>query len=258
MFGSFDFFSYLCTRNQQTFGDMEKNFNVNEFIFGRTKAEKKLAVLDQLSDNDLRKATNDTILRIFKECRGKDDDGKPRDKFYISNERAAGNNWNSTIEFIHEYKGRACIEFYVQNTKTDWGESVEYNTFKSGTEFRGYCSHLGTSFRYDSNDIANVIRCILKEFVYYKYIERAEREHKEKIAALLHWKIVNPVYNKFYDEWRCKYEMGGWNSSTPRTNRYHRAKKAVEGYATEHVDELTGKSAEELQKIYSDIFRNTD
>ena len=237
---------------------MEKNFNVNEFIFGRTKAEKKLAVLDQLSGSELRKATNETILRIFKECRGKDDDGKPRDKFYIKNDRRAGNDWNSTIEFIHEYKGRACIEFYVQNTKTDWGECVEYNTFKSGTEFRGYCEHLGTSFRYDSNDIANVIRCILKELVYYKYIERAERERREKIAVLLHWKIYNPVANKFYADWRCKYECGGCFRDTPNTDRYHRAEKAVKGYVAEHVDELTGKSAEELQKIYSDIFRNTD
>ena len=243
---------------------MEKSFNINEFVFGRTKAEKKLEVLDSLNGSELRKATNDTILRIFKECRGKDDDGKPRDKFYIKNDRRAGNRlggrgfWNSTIEFIHEHKGRACIEFYVQNTKTDWGESVEYNTFKSGTEFRGYCDYLGTSFRYDSNDIANVIRCILKEFVYYKYIEKAERERKEKIAALLHWKIYNPVANKFYADWRCKYESGGWNSSTPNKDRYHRAEKAVKNYVVEHVDELTGKSAEELQKIYSDIFRNTD
>jgi len=52
--------------------------------------------------------------------------------------------------------------------------------------------------------------------------------------------------------------MGGWNTSTPRTNRYHRAKKAVEDYAAEHVDELTGKPTEELQSIYKDIFRNTD
>ena len=237
---------------------MEKNFNVNEFIFGRTKAEKKLAVLDQLSGNDLRKATNETILRIFKECRGKDDDGKPRDKFYISNKRAAGNNWNSTIEFIHEYKGRACIEFYVQNTKTDWGESVDYNTFKNGTEFSGYCSHLGTTFRYNSKDIANVIRCILKEFVYYKYIERAEREHREKIAALLHYKILNPVLNKFYADWRCRFDGGYPGAPHDRIDRYHRAEKAVKGYVAEHADELTGKSAEELQKIYSNIFRNTD
>lgn len=235
---------------------MEK-INVNEFIFGRTKAEKKLEVLNQLSGNELCKATNETILRIFKECRGKDDEGKPRDKFYIKNDRRAGNKWNSTIEFIHEYKGRACIEFYVQNTKTDWGESVEYNTFKSGTEFRGYCSYLGTSFRYNSNDIANVIRCILKEFVYYKYIERAERERRENIGKLLNYKIYNPVCNQFYDEWRCKYEMHSW-SNTPRLDRYHRAEKAVKAYVEEHADELIGKPAEELQEIYRRIFRETD
>ena len=243
---------------------MEKSINVNEFIFGRTKAKKKLAVLDQLSKQELRKVTDKTILRIYKECRGKDSDGKPYDKFYIKNDRRAGNClggsrfWNSTIEFVYEHRGKAYLCLYVQNCSTDTSECIMYDRFNGETEFRGFSDRLNTSFKYDSTDIANVIRCILKEFVYYKYIERAEREHKEKIAALLHWKIANPVYNKFYDEWRCKYEMGGWNSSTPRTDRYHRAKKAVENYVAEHVDELTGKSAEELQKIYSDIFRNTD
>lgn len=56
---------------------MEKKINVNEFIFGRTKAEKKLQVLDAMSDNDIRKTSDATILRIYKECRGKDSDGKP-------------------------------------------------------------------------------------------------------------------------------------------------------------------------------------
>ena len=62
---------------------MEKKINVNEFIFGRTKAEKKLQVLDAMSDNDIRKTSDATILRIYKECRGKDSDGKPNDRFWI-------------------------------------------------------------------------------------------------------------------------------------------------------------------------------
>ena len=234
---------------------MEKNINVNEFIFGRTKAEKKLEVLDAMSDIDIRKVTDATILRIYKECRGKDSDGKPNDRFWVKSDRRVGNNWNSTIEFIYEYKGKACLCLYIQNTSTDSSITKSLDEFKRGGS---WCGSIRGTYTYSMEDVSRTLRCILKEFVYYKYIERAEREHKEKIAALLHWKIVNPVYNKFYDEWRCKYEMGGWNSSTPRTNRYHRAKKAVESYATEHVDELTGKSAEELQKIYSDIFRNTD
>ena len=232
--------------------------NVNEFIFGRTRAEKKLQVLDSMSDADICKVSNASILRIYKECRGKDSDGKPNDRFWINSKRRVGNNWNSTIEFIHEYRGRACIEFYVQNTKTDWGESVEYNTFKSGTEFRGYSEHLGTSFRYDSNDIANVIRCILKEFVYYKYIEKAERERREKFNAIAGWKVLNPVYNYFYDEWRCKYQGGYPGAPHSRIDRYHRAEKAVKDYVQEHADELFGKSAEELQAIYRRIFRETE
>ena len=242
---------------------MEKVFNVNEFIFGRTKAEKKLEVLDSLNGYELRKATNDTMLRIYRECRGKDSDGKPNDRFWINNKRRAGNClggcnfWNSTIEFLHEHRGNACIMFYVQNTKTDGSESVRYDTFKSGSEYRGYCDYLDTYFRYDSDDIANVIRCILKEFVYYKYIERAARERREKIAKALHYKIYNPVCNQFYDEWRCKYEMHSW-SSTPRLDRYHRAEKAVKEYVEEHIDELDGKTPEELQAIYRQIFRNTD
>lgn len=237
---------------------MEKNINVNEFIFGRTKAEKKLEVLDQLSGNDLRKATNETILRIFKECRGKDDNGKPRDKFYINNDRRAGNClgggnfWNSTIEFISEYKGKAYIYFYVQNTKTDWGESESFDTFKSGTEYRGYSEHLGTSFRYDSNDIANVIRCILKEFVYYKYIEKTERERKEKFNTIAGWRVLNPVYNHFYEKWDCWHRME-YNDRLRKA--YYAGKKAVEEYAKEHADELFGKSVEELQTIYKQVFR---
>lgn len=249
------FFRTFAPENQQTFGDMEKSINVNEFIFGRTKAEKKLEVLDAMSDIDIRKVTDATLLRIYKECRGKDCDGKPNDRFWIKSNRRVGNDWNSTIEFIYEYKGKACLCLYIQNSSTDSSITKSLDEFKRGGS---WCGSIRGTYTYSMEDVSRTLRCILKEFVYYKYIERAEREHKEKIAALLHWEIVNPVYNKFYGEWRCKYEMGGWNTRTPNTDRYHRAKKAVEGYAAEHVDELTGMSAEELQKIYSDIFRNTD
>lgn len=235
---------------------MEKKINVNEFIFGRTKAEKKLQVLDAMSDNDIRKTSDATILRIYKECRGKDSDGKPNDRFWIKSDRRAGNNWNSTIEFIYEHKGKAMVCLYVQNSSTDTSTCDSYANFNYGSKYNGSC-RLG-SFTYDADEIADVIRCILKEFVYYKYIERAERERREKVAALLHYKIYNPVCNHFYDEWRCKYESGGVFRSTPRLDRYHRAEKAVKDYVQEHADELFGKSAEELQAIYRKIFRETE
>ena len=235
---------------------MEKKINVNEFIFGRTKAEKKLQVLDAMSDNDIRKTSDATILRIYKECRGKDSDGKPNDRFWIKSDRRAGNNWNSTIEFIYEYKGKAMVCLYVQNSSTDTSTCDSYTNFNYGSKYNGSC-RLG-SFTYDADEIAGVIRCILKEFVYYKYIERAERERREKVAALLHWKIYNPVANHFYDEWRCKYDGGYPGAPHSRIDRYHRAEKAVKDYVQEHADELFGKSAEELQAIYRRIFRETE
>jgi hypothetical protein len=216
-----------------------------------------LHFIKTLSKEEIRKATNDTILRIFKEC------CNGRDKFYIKSERRAGNNlggsniWNSCIEFIYEYKGKAYINFYVQNTKTDWSESETFDRFKSSSEYNGWCDYLGTRFRYDSDDVTNVIRCILAEYVYYTEIEKTEREEQERLNSILHYSIVNPVYNRFYNEWRCKYQGGYPGAPHDRLDRYHRGEKAVEEYAKANVDKLCGKSKEELQAIYTKIFEET-
>ena len=232
----------------------QSNININEFLFGRTRAEKKLETIKAMSDADIRKATSVTILRIYKECKE-----KGRDRFYISSDRRVGNNWCSTIEFIYEYKGKPMLCLYVQNSSTDSSECVSYIEFNGANRYNGYCRNLGKSFTYDSSDIARTIRCILMEYVYWKYIEKAERERSENIRKVL-YEVgkFGKVCDYFYDDWRCKYEMGGWNSPTPRTNRYYRAKKAVVSYVEEHLDELIGKTSEEVQSIFKQIFRNTD
>jgi hypothetical protein len=238
---------------------MEKNnyIDINKMVFSNTPAENKLHYINTLSKEEIRKATNDTILRIFKEC------CNGRDKFYINSKRRAGNNlgssniWNSCIEFIYEYKGKAYINFYVQNTKTDWGESVSFDSFKRDSEYNGWCDYLNTRFRYDSTDVTNVIRCILAEYVYYTEIEKTEREEQERLNSILHYSIVNPVYNRFYNEWRCKYQGGYPGAPHDRLDRYHRGEKAVEEYAKANVDKLCGKSKEELQAIYTKIFEET-
>lgn len=234
---------------------MEKRFNINEFIFGRTRAEKKLETLDTLNQQALMSVTDNTIMRIYKECRGKDSDGKPNDRFMIDCKRREGNNWNSTIEFIYEYQDRPHLCLYIQNSSTDSSITKSFAEFKRGGTWYG---HIAGSYTYHADDVARTIRCILKEYIYYKYIEKAERERKEKIAKVLHWKICNPVYNQFYGEWRCRYESGGCFSSTPNTDRYHRAKKAVNDYVEEHINELIDKTPEELQAIYRKIFRETN
>ena len=231
--------------------------DINKMVFSGTPAENKLHYIKTLSKEEIRKTTDGTILRIYNECRG------DRDRFYIDGSRRDGNNlggrsiWNSNIEFIYEYNGKAYIMLYVQNSKTDTSESVKFDNFNSGVMFNGWSDYLNTRFRYDDTDIANVIRCILAEYVYYTEVEKAAREEQERLNSILHYSIVNPVYNRFYNEWRCKYQGGYPGAPHDRLDRYHRGEKAVEEYAKANVDKLCGKSKEELQAIYTKIFEET-
>lgn len=235
---------------------MDKNnyIDINKMVFSDTPAENKLHYIKTLSKEEIRKTTDGTILRIYNECRG------GRDRFYIDGSRRAGNNlggrsiWNSNIEFIYEYNGKAYIMFYVQNSKTDTSESVLYDRFNGGTEFSGWSDYLNTRFRYDDTDIANVIRCILAEYVYYTEVEKAAREEQERLNSILHHSIVNPVYDYFYDSYRLGNLPFSYASSTPAYKRYCEGKRAVAEYAKQNLDKLYGKSKEELQAIYRKVF----
>ena len=205
---------------------MANKININEFLFGRTKAEKKLAVIKFLDDTQIRKTTADTILRIYKECRGK------RDRFYIAPDRREGNNWNSTIEFVSECKKKAELCLYVQSTNTDSSVCVYYSEFNSGPNYHGYCHMLNKSFTYNAADIARTIRCI---------------ETQEKINSLLRFSAEDFYFKK----WDCWHRMD-FNENLRK--KYYSGKKAEKEYATAHVHELTGKSEDELKEIFKKVF----
>lgn len=234
--------------------NMVSQININEFIFGRTKAEKKLEVISSLSDNDIRKTTSATMLRILKECKN------GQGKFMVDCKRRVGNEWNSTIEYLYEYQGRPILMLYVQNTSTDSSDTASFSDFNSGSRYCGYCHNLDMRYSYDSAAIARTIRCILAEYLYYKYIEKEEREESGKIAALLHWSIVNPVVNYFYDEWRMKFICGGplsrrdSDETIIKSKGYYAGKEGITAYVKVHYKELQGKSNEELQGIYKTAF----
>lgn len=217
--------------------------NVNEYVFDNTKAEEKLEVLNSLSIEGIRKVFPATILRIINEC--KDDIGN----FRINNDRRAGNNWNSTIEYLYIYKNRPILMLYVQGGNTDTSTSVSYNEFNSCNQYHGHCKLGG--FIYDSDGIADVIRCILSEYVYYTDIEKAERKRVQKFDTIAGWRVVNPVYNYFYEKWDCWHRM---KYNTNLHNAYNAGKKAVEEYAKKHTEELYDKPVEELQTIYKQVF----
>lgn len=226
-----------------------ENIDINKFLFGRTNPTKKIEVINSLSLSDLRKTTPATILRIISEC--KNDNGN----FWIDSDRRAGNNWNSTIEHLYIYGNRPMLMLYVQDDSTDTSTSVSYTEFNSCNGYRGSC-RLG-SFRYDADEVANVIRCILAEYIYYTYIEKGEREQAQRIAKLLNYKVVNPVCDYFYKDLRLSNLPFSYATTTPRYKQYCNGKKAIENYAKEHVNDLEGKTEEELIAIYKKVFRES-
>lgn len=228
---------------------MVKNFDINTYLFGNADAQTKLDTIQTLSDSDARKVTAATISRIYKECKG---DG---DRFAISNKRAEGNGWDSTIEFVYEYTNTPMLCLYVQSLSSDSSTCVSYAEFNSGSRYCGYCHNLNKYFQYDGSDIAAVIRCILKEYVYYKYIERDERERQRLIDGLMDWKVINPIFNYYYKYLRLSNLPFSYATTKAEYKSYCNGKKGVTDYIRDHADELIGKSKEELSEIYKGVFR---
>lgn len=214
---------------------------INALIFSEMGAEDKLKAIASMSDADTREIQNVTILRILKECSNK------YGSFYIESERRKGNNWDSVVKGLELVNGRPFVNVYVQNTKTDTNVFVHFSEFTKDETFYGR-SDVG-SYQYTAREKADVVRSILSEYVYWEYIEKDEREKRQKVAKLTHWTIVNVVYNEFYEKWRC-----GNYGREKELARYHRCVKAVQAYAEEHADELFGKSEEELQAVYREVF----
>ena len=102
--------------------------NINELIFSRTQPQKKIDIINALSEDELLSTSEATIKRIVKDAGRRM--WKTRDKeLRISHERRAGNAWNSLIEAVELIKGRLYLEVYLQYENTDTSTSEEYDDF---------------------------------------------------------------------------------------------------------------------------------
>jgi hypothetical protein len=228
---------------------MEQKIDINRFIFGRTRAEKKLETIKAMSDLEVRRATSATMLRIIKEmCKIVESD-----RYNISSNRREGNNWNSTIEFVYEHNNTPYLCLYVQNTKTDSSTCVRYNVFNcANAHYEGYCENIQEHFSYSPHDVAKVVRCILMEYIYCKYIERESIENAKKKASLR--KVVVSVVDYYWNSYRLNNLPFSYATTTPRYNQYCKGKQLVEEYLDNHVAELFGKSDDEITSILKKAF----
>ena len=73
--------------------------NINQIIFTRTQPQKKVDIINHLTEAELMATTEATITKIVKEVGQRQ--YKSRDKsLRISYERRSGNNWNASIEAV--------------------------------------------------------------------------------------------------------------------------------------------------------------
>jgi hypothetical protein len=156
--------------------------NINELIFSRTQPQKKIDIINALSEDELLSTSEATIKRIVKDAGRRM--WKTRDKeLRISHERRAGNAWNSLIEAVELIKGRLYLEVYLQYENTDTSTSEEYDDFFRNGKFRGEVRRLDRYgngrtyyYLYDPSDKACVIKSILLEYIHTKYADKLSKQ----------------------------------------------------------------------------------
>lgn len=156
--------------------------NINEFIFSRTQPQKKIDTINALTEGELLSIREETVKRIVKDAGRRI--WKTRDKrLRISQERRAGNAWNSSIDEVQLIKGKLHLEVYLQYENTDTSTSEEYDEFFRNGNYRGEVRRLdryGNSrtyyFLYNPSDKASVMKSILLEYVFTKYADKLKEQ----------------------------------------------------------------------------------
>lgn len=152
--------------------------DINRIIFSRTAPTKKMEIIENLALSELLSITPATIAKMIKEAGSRL--YKSRDKeLRISYERRTGNNWNSEIEGVRNYKGIPMLNLYIQYENTDTSTSVRLDDFLKHGDYRGSivrddrCGNPRSYyFTYSATDKARFVRRLLMEYINRKYKDK--------------------------------------------------------------------------------------
>ena len=187
-----------------------------------------------------------------------DDAADKYGRYRISNERRKGNNWNSLVEGVYRNeKGTLFVDIYFQDDSTDTNDSEYFDTFFSSASNVRVTSRLGSAV-YSYDERAEVMRSIVIDYIYWKVIDREKIERAEKIEKLKDYRIINPILNKFYNDNRLRYKthIYMYGGKCAEYEAYKKGEKDLNAYIVSNVDNLDGKTNEELTSIYTEVFNN--
>jgi hypothetical protein len=201
---------------------------------------------------------SDAIAYGKKHIKGIMDDAADKYGWYrISHERRKGNNWNSLVEGVYRSNGKLFVDIYFQDDSTDTNDSEYFDTFFSSASNVRVTSRLGSAV-YSYDERAEVMRSIVIDYIYWKVIDREKIERAEKIEKLKDYRIINPILNKFYNDNRLRYKthLYMYGKECVEYDAYTKGKKDLDAYIVSNVDNLDGKTNEELTSIYTEVFNN--
>lgn len=152
--------------------------NINQIIFSRTAPAKKKEIIKNLTEAELLSITPATIVKMIKEAGSRL--YKSRDKeMRISYDLRSGNDWNSNVVGVRNYKGNPMLDLYVQYENTDTSTSVRLDDFLKNGDYRGSivrndrCGHPRSYyFTYTSADKARFVKSLLLEYINRKYKDK--------------------------------------------------------------------------------------
>lgn len=152
--------------------------DINKIIFSRTAPAKKVEIIENLTETELLSITPATIVKMIKEAGTRL--YKSRDKeMRISYERRTGNDWNSTVEGVRNYKGNPMLDLYIQYENTDTSTSVRLDDFLKHGDYRGSivrndrCGNPRSYyFTYTTADKAQFVKSVLLEYINRKYKDK--------------------------------------------------------------------------------------
>lgn len=152
--------------------------DINKIIFSRTAPGKKVEIVKTLTLPELLSITPATIVKMIKEAGTRL--YKSRDKVMrISYDLRTGNDWNSTVEGVRNYKGIPMLDLYIQYENTDTSTSVRLDDFLKYGDYKGSIvrdDRCGTPrsyyFTYTSADKAWFVKSLLMEYINRKYKDK--------------------------------------------------------------------------------------
>ena len=147
---------------------------INTFIFSKKPCKRKLDVVNKLEESRLLEIELSTIKRMLMLAGRRN--GKSR---YFRLRDTPGNDYNSIVESVSLYKDTLYVSIWIQpiNTRTNINERM--NVFFANNEYKGSAIDYDRDgnphtlyFTYLQHERAEVIRSILREYIYHKYPEQ--------------------------------------------------------------------------------------